>query len=256
MPTEATNSPSKGALRIRNLAIVLLVLLPLSALGSRFGLWPFTVGLLLLAIAMLGSLLIQIITAIWLFRKPAAGTKTALRYASLFALPPLVLVAAFMRGDDATKAGIHNITTDYNNPPQFVAAVKQRGENSNPLAYTPEIAAIQKEFFPEVASLNSELTPAEAFARAVTTAETMGWVIYAQDETTGRIEAVETTFWFGFKDDIVIRINSAEGEEDGGTGETRSIIDLRSVSRVGRSDLGANAKRIMSFQTLFADSNK
>ena len=242
MTTETNTGPSKGALRIRNLSIVLLVLLPLSALGSRFGLWPFTVGLLLLTISMLGSLLIQIINAIWLFRKPATGTKTALRYASLFALPPLVLVAAFMRGDDGARAGIHNITTDFENPPQFVAAVEQRGEGSNPLAYTSEIAAIQQEFFPEVGSLQSDLTPAQAFSQAVTTAQAMGWSIYAQDEQAGKIEAVETTFWFGFKDDIVIRIQAADGG---------STIDLRSVSRVGRGDLGANAKRIVGFQALF-----
>ncbi len=246
MTTETTNGPSKGALRIRNISIVLLILLPLSALGSRFGLWPFTVGLLLLTISMLGSLIIQIINAIWLFRKPAAGTKTALRYASLFALPPLVLVATFMRGDDSARAGIHNITTDVENPPQFVAAVEQRGEESNPLIYTPEIATIQKEFFPEVDSLQSELPPAEAFAKAVTTAEAMGWSIYSQDEAAGRIEAVETTFWFGFKDDIVIRIQAAE---------SGSVIDLRSVSRVGKGDLGANAKRIMGFQALFTGSS-
>ena len=247
MTTATANDPSKGALRIKKLSIVLLVLLPLSALGTRFGLWPFTVGLLLLTISMFGSLLIQIINAIWLFRKPAAGTKTALRYASLYALPPLVLVAMFMRGDDAASASIHNITTDFENPPQFVAAIEQRGEDSNPLAYTPEIAAIQKKYFPEVGSLQSALTPAEAFARAVATAEAMGWSIYAQDEQAGRIEAVDTTFWFGFKDDIVIRIQATE---DG------SVIDLRSVSRVGVSDLGANAKRILNYQTQFISPSK
>ncbi len=247
MTTETNTSASKGALRIRNLSIVLLVLLPLSALGSRFGLWPFTIGLLLLTISMLGCLIIQIINAIWLLRKPSAGTKTALRYASLFALPPLVLIATFMRGDDGARAGIHNITTDFENPPQFVAAVEQRGEDSNPLAYTAEIAAIQQEHFPEVASLQSPLSSAEAFAKAVATAQAMGWTIYEQNEEEGRIEAVETTFWFGFKDDVVIRIQATD---------SGSVIDLRSVSRVGKGDLGANAKRIIGFQALFTGSQE
>lgn len=247
MTTATTNDASKGALRIRRLSIILLVLLPLSALGTRFGLWPFTVGLLLLAVSMLGSLLIQIINAIWLYRKPAAGTKTALRYASLFALPPLVLVAMVLRGDGTGGAAIHNISTDLENPPQFIAAIEQRGENSNPLAYTPQIAAIQKAHFPAVSSLQSTLAPVDAFAQAVVTAQTMGWSIYAQDQEAGRIEAVDTTFWFGFKDDIVIRIQATENG---------SVIDLRSVSRVGRSDLGANAQRILDYQAQFTGSLK
>jgi uncharacterized protein (DUF1499 family) len=53
------------------------------------------------------------------------------------------------------------------------------------------------------------------------------------------VEATDTTFWFGFKDDVVVRVRAAE---NGGG----SIVDVRSVSRVGQSDLGLNAKRIGS----------
>ncbi len=70
----------------------------------------------------------------------------------------------------------------------------------------------------------------------------MIWEIYAEVPTEGRIEAVDTTFWFGFKDDIVIRVQP----ENAG-----SRIDLRSVSRVGKGDLGANAKRISMFVEAF-----
>ena len=73
-------------------------------------------------------------------------------------------------------------------------------------------------------------------------AEALGWEIIAQDEQAGTLEAVDTTTIMGFKDDIVIRI-SREGDS--------SIIDLRSVSRVGVSDLGANAKRIRAFKAQF-----
>ena len=66
----------------------------------------------------------------------------------------------------------------------------------------------------------------------------MGWEIVASDPDTGRIEATDTTFWFGYKDDIIIRVTP---EQDGAT------VDIRSVSRVGIGDLGANAERIETF---------
>ncbi|MEX2241047.1 MAG: DUF1499 domain-containing protein [Burkholderiales bacterium] len=66
----------------------------------------------------------------------------------------------------------------------------------------------------------------------------MGWEIVATDAAAGRIEATDTTFWFGFKDDVVIRV---EGDGAG------SRVDVRSVSRVGVGDVGANAKRIRAY---------
>ncbi|ARN72960.1 DUF1499 domain-containing protein [Oceanicoccus sagamiensis] len=242
MTAETTAPASKGAQRIRTIAIVLLVLLPVSALGSRLGIWPYSIGLLLLSVSLLGSLIIQIINAIWLFRKPAAGTKSALRYASLIALPPLVLVANFMQGMGEDRPLIHNISTDLENPPQFVEAIQQRGNDSNPLEYSAEVATLQQQSFPEINSLQSDLSPEQAFAKALTTAEAMGWSVYDQNKLQGRIEAVDTTFWFGFKDDVVIRIKASD---------QGSIIDMRSVSRVGKGDMGANAKRIMAFQAMF-----
>jgi uncharacterized protein (DUF1499 family) len=72
----------------------------------------------------------------------------------------------------------------------------------------------------------------------VAAAEGMGWEVVGRDADTGRIEAVDTTRWFGFKDDIAIRVTPA------GAG---SRIDVRSKSRVGRGDLGTNARRIRAY---------
>ena len=236
-----TRTP-KAPATIRALALILLILLPLSALGARFGLWPYTIGLLLLSISLLGSLLIQIINAFWLLRKPEAATKSALRIASLLALPPLVVISLVLTNSDSTRANIHDISTDLNNPPLFVAAIQERGADSNSLALSAEVADIQRQAFPDIAPLSSDKAADQAFAHALATAQALGWDILAQDETQGRIEAVDTTFWFGFKDDIVIRITPTKAG---------SIIDLRSVSRVGKSDLGANANRIRLFQQEF-----
>ena len=80
--------------------------------------------------------------------------------------------------------------------------------------------------------------PAAAFNRAVDTAQRMGWKIVASDDAAGRIEASDKSRWFGFTDDIVIRITGS------GSG---SRIDVRSASRVGRSDFGVNAARIETY---------
>jgi uncharacterized protein (DUF1499 family) len=74
----------------------------------------------------------------------------------------------------------------------------------------------------------------------------MGLEIVGVEEDRGLLEATDTTFWFGFKDDVVVRIRA---QEDG----SGSRVDVRSVSRVGTSDLGVNARRIGEFLTAFAN---
>jgi uncharacterized protein (DUF1499 family) len=100
-------------------------------------------------------------------------------------------------------------------------------------------AAKQQEAYADIQPLIlPDVAPADLFKRAETTAKAMGWEIVAAEAAEGRIEATETTAWWGFKDDVVIRI-AAEG--------TGSRLDIRSMSRVGKSDLGKNADRIRAF---------
>ena len=227
---------------IRNAAIIFTVLMPVAALGTRFDIWLFTTGLMLFALSMAGSLIIQIINAIWLLRKPKVATRTVLRWASLIALPPLVIVAIVLQGIAEGNPAIHNITTDVLEPPAFEQAQVQRGEGSNSLDYSPELAQTQAQAYPDLAPIISALTPSDAFDRALAICEENGWQVYLQDSQRGLIEAADTTFWFGFKDDIAIRIRSTD---------TGSKLDLRSVSRVGVSDMGLNAKRISAFTASF-----
>ena len=70
----------------------------------------------------------------------------------------------------------------------------------------------------------------------------MGWEIVAANAEEGRIEATDTTLWFGFKDDVVVRIQARDDE---------SLLDVRSVSRVGKSDVGTNAQRIRAYLRKF-----
>jgi uncharacterized protein (DUF1499 family) len=134
---------------------------------------------------------------------------------------------------------IHDISTDTADPPAFVAVLPLRADAPNSAEYAGEaIAEAQRAGYPDLAPVALPAPPADAFARALEAARAMGWEIVDADPASGRIEATDTTFWFGFKDDVVVRVRP---EGDG------SRIDVRSVSRVGGSDVGANAARIRGY---------
>ena len=134
---------------------------------------------------------------------------------------------------------IHDITTDTVDPPQFDAVLPLRADAPNPPDYDPAVAPQQQEAYPDLTPINIDAPPDQAHERAVAAVETMGWELVDADSGAGRVEATDTTFWFGFKDDVVIRIRPS------GSG---SLIDVRSKSRVGLGDVGANAARIRAYR--------
>ena len=133
---------------------------------------------------------------------------------------------------------IHDISTDTSDPPAFVAVLPLRQGARNPVDYRPDTAVQQQRGYADIAPLRLNVTPAEAFARAERAARSMRWQMVDAAPAALRIEATDTTLLFGFKDDIVVRV-TPEG--------AGSRVDVRSTSRVGRSDFGANAKRIRRF---------
>jgi len=215
------------------LAVLAVLLLATSGPGTRIGLWPFRVGL-----GMFGGALLVGLAA-------AGAAIIGLALPRLRARSAPVLVAALMLGAGSaavpldyirrvkTLPYINDITTDTVRPPQF----------SPPKTYESHFAELQQIGYPDLRPLELALPPKQAFARAAQTARGYGWEITALDEGAGRIEAVVTTRWFGFRDDVVIRITPTSAG---------SRVDMRSKSRVGRSDLGANAHRI---QELLARMN-
>jgi uncharacterized protein (DUF1499 family) len=129
---------------------------------------------------------------------------------------------------------INDITTDMVNPPRYMTAN---------LGYPGEpFARQQRAAYPDIQPVILDVPPREAFERAVKAAEAMGWEVVGRDAKAGTIEAVDTTKWFGFKDDIAVRVTAA----DPGSPHL-SRVDIRSKSRVGRSDIGANARRIRAY---------
>ena len=135
------------------------------------------------------------------------------------------------------KPPIHDITTDIDNPPPFVAVVPLNTPGRTD--YEGEaIAAQQRQAYPDLLPAMLDVPPAEAFERALAAVYQMRWQLVEADERAGRIEATDTTFWFGFKDDVVIRVRPSGGG---------SRIDVRSLSRVGGGDAGTNAARIHEY---------
>lgn len=221
------------------LAITCLVILPVAVLTVRSGAWQQ--GLLLYAIGALGSTLLAIVCIVVLMLPRFRDWRSSVvKRALLPAVPGTVLLMSLTSGGN--YPAIHDITTDTANPPVFIMAEARRGEDANTLAIKPEVIEQQLQAYPDLQSLRSPLSIDDAFSRAVQVAGGMGWEIYNEDSNKGVIEAVDTTSVMRFKDDVVIRVR---GDAQG------AIIDLRSVSRVGRSDLGANATRIRAFKAAF-----
>ncbi len=218
-------------------ALTCLVLIPLSVAGVRFGILHFSAGLPVFALACLLSLAMLILLAIVSLMPKFKAQRAAAIKRSLAALPGVLLAGALL-GSAGDYPPIHDITTDTDNPPLFVQGVIERGENSNTLDIKPDTIAAQLQAYPDLATLQTQLQPAAAMARAADIATKMNWTIYNNDPATGLIEASYTSFWFGFVDDIAIRFSATA---------TGTAIDLRSVSRVGVSDIGANANRIRAF---------
>ncbi|MBZ6378215.1 hypothetical protein B5C34_00970 [Pacificimonas flava] len=150
------------------------------------------------------------------------------------------LAPASMAAQAGNLPFIHDITTDTDDPPAFVDVVPLRADAPNPAAYDPAVAEQQKAGYPDIVPLHLDMPPEEAFARALAAVEESGWELHAAERDEGRIEATATTAWFGFKDDVVVRVRP----ESGG-----SVVDVRSKSRIGQSDLGKNAARIRDLLT-------
>jgi uncharacterized protein (DUF1499 family) len=149
-------------------------------------------------------------------------------------------VAIFMPLSMMNKAKsvppIHDITTDLVNPPRFMAILALRADAPNPAAYQgEEIASQQRVAYPELETQKYPQTTEQVFDAALVAVKSMGLEVVTSDKSLGLIEAYDTTTWFGFVDDVVIRIQNSE---------QMTILDARSKSRVGMSDIGKNAERL------------
>lgn len=233
---------------IRSLAIVLIVCIVIAILGAwsyRFG-WsssfnsalqitivPFFI-IIAIAFLSISILFIQIIRR-----------KTD----NLLLIFSTGLVSLFIAGygainynKTATLPPIHNISTDLVEPPGFTeTTLELRGVNANSVELNEQTKEMTQNAYSEVQPLTTDVSVSESFDLALAVAEQQGWDVHYQsmENNVGVIEATDTSFWFGFVDDVSVRIKVDQ--------EDSTRIDLQSVSRVGLSDLGVNADRIGDF---------
>lgn len=245
------------------LALLALLVVPIwpgfAGLGVRFDLWSIGFGLGTLTREWwtwvryicigLGALTLLL---------TLLGSRRRITGLVIGALAIAVPIAAKVQSDRVWAAArsvpaIHDITTDREDPPMFTSAIMtlRDADNVNPANYVGKVkpgrdgapdrlvSDLQAEAYPDIIPIELEMDAEAAFQRALTIANSFGWKVESESPEQGLIEATDTTFWYGFKDDVIIRIRATE---------TGSLVDIRSISRIGGSDLGKNASRIRAFR--------
>lgn len=212
----------------------------LGGIGYRLGAWHFRTGFAIMTWAFwfsAGAAAICLLGLVLARAKPARLLATALAGILIGG------AAAYLPWSWKQAAGslpyIHDITTDTQDPPAFVAAAKLRKEGDHPVAYDgADVAAKQKEAYPDLAPMVTKAPKEKVFEAAKVAIVAMGMTLADADPAEGRIEANQASLLYGFVDDMVVRVvATADGTK----------VDVRSKSRVGRSDIGQNAKRIRTF---------
>ncbi|MEW5926874.1 MAG: DUF1499 domain-containing protein [Gemmatimonadota bacterium] len=229
---------SRLALGAFALAILAGLLVLAAGPGTRAGWWDFRTGFSLLkwgAYLGIAAAVACLAAAVRAWRMN--GRWLALAGVAI-ALAAVAVPWSFQRGARGAPP-IHDVTTDTRNPPAFVAVAPLRADAPNPVAYEGEtVAEQQRRAYPDLQPVMMTAPLSVVFDDALATARRMGWEIVDSNREEGRIEATATTTWFGFKDDVVIRVMPASGV---------ARVDVRSKSRVGRGDAGANAARIRDY---------
>jgi uncharacterized protein (DUF1499 family) len=230
--------------------ILAIVLLAVAGPGYRLRLLPLEPALLGAALGFLLFVVTFIVGAIGLL---AGGARAVTRPRAAVAVIGLSLVVTLLaavfifRGRGAPP--IHDVTTDLNDPPLFKDALPLRLADRavNPADYQRtqsmmgnkiDVPDAQRSAYPDIQPLVLAQPPERAVQTAQQAAKDMGWEIVAVVPAEGRLEATDTTGYFGFKDDVVVRVRS---EASG------SRVDVRSESRVGEGDIGTNAKRVRAY---------
>jgi len=243
--------------------IVALIVALTASFGTRLGFWKYETGFEILYPAIGIGALAALSGAYWLASALRGNDSTGWRlgFAGLIGALILLFIPLGEERRAWSAPPIHDISTDVGNAPQFAAVLPLRKGATNGPEYDGQkkvmlkgkittVAELQKLNYPDIKPVGRLLNPhndpkvdskAILFWHAFETAKRMGWNIVSFDEKTGMIEATDTTLWFGFTDDIAIRVQPA--------GSMGAMLDIRSKSRVGTSDYGRNAQRVRDYLT-------
>ena len=205
--------------------------------GSGFGFWPFTVGFLFIGVAIVLALLTLIASplALWKAGRAAFGNRGFLL--GLVCALGFVGVMGYWINRGSNAPMIHDVTTDLANPPAF-QKLSVRADNLVGVGTIEKWRELHAGSYADLRPVTLTATPAQAITKIEALVRARGWdvALVAPD----RVEATDTASPFKFKDDVVITVTPVEGGQ-------QSIVNMRSVSRVGMGDLGVNAARIQAF---------
>jgi len=230
---------------LKRFGILTALAFPVSVVLYRQGVLGFGGALEIIKVsAGLGALVFLVGVVYWFFTRKSnsQGARAAIIGAVIAIIP--VIPLALQAKKASSVPYIHNISTDVVNAPEFNKVLTLRTDQDNPHQYDADaLAELQQKAYPEVKTLMTAMSVEEALIKAEKVARELGWEIVDVDASNGLVEATETTLLWGFKDDIVIRVQPSGSE---------TAVDLHSVSRFGQSDLGVNAARIEKFLNSFS----
>jgi uncharacterized protein (DUF1499 family) len=235
------------ALAVGSVAVALI-----AAIGSGQGLWHFRGAFTVLRYAFFAAIAGSLLALLGLYlarRRRAVGLMLPNLVALVVALGFVLYIGSLVTKARSVPA-IHDVATNLDDLPQFTTLrVREDNLDSIPDEGKPELAALQpearwkaihREHYGDIATLTLAMTPADVIRKAERLAEARGWEVAEVDTAAGILEATDTSTFFRFKDDVVVRARPAPD----GSG---SLVDMRSISRVGGSDVGMNAKRVRAF---------
>jgi uncharacterized protein (DUF1499 family) len=244
-PRLAAGASLSRVLAVAGLALAIFALLVLAAgpIGWRAGLWHYRIGLLTLmpAAGCLGVAALALSAAAVL-----AGLRARSRRDLTVAVLGMLIgagVAYFpwhWSNQRSAFPRVNDVTTDFTDPPSLAfSETMRKAEEGNPAAYEAyRFAGVQQRAYPDIAPARLPVPPAAAFDKALALVKARGWAIVETDRGAGVIDAYDRSFWFGFTDDVAIRVTT-DGEG--------SRVDIRSSARQGRGDYGVNARRVRAF---------
>lgn len=223
-----------------------------AALGTGSGVWGYSAGLGALRYALYAAVAGGVLAAVAFVISRRSGIRTGRM--NLLAVAVSALFVTYLGNQIAVARSvpaIHDVATDLDDLPRF-AALTVRPDNLDKIPDNgrPELAAmdpesrwkaLHREAYGDLRPLRLAASPAATVRRVERLARERGWTVAQVDARAGTVEATVTTLFFRFKDDVVIRVRPDPARPGG------SVVDMRSISRVGGSDVGVNAARIRSF---------
>jgi uncharacterized protein (DUF1499 family) len=235
--------PSRVATLASHLGVAGVLALVVGPLAIQLGALSPYVGFAIFAFGgLLCGLLALVLGMIGLWRTRATtgreGRGRALRGALLGAA--IVALIAVAGSSGRSVPAINDITTNPDDPPAFTHAGQLPGNEGRDLSYPSDFAAKQRAGYPNLAPIRLAASLPDAFQQCVRAAESLGWQITSSNPESGTLEATDTSRIFRFVDDISVRLRA--------DGPSATVVDVRSKSRVGRGDVGANARRIEAFR--------